>query len=334
MKRLQNKKINSQIVFVILVLTSIILLIINFIPTSITNTGLTTDFTVALSSDYSVYVNQSDPNMNYYGSYPTRLIGNSCETYLHFNLESLPQEPGDLYFSLYMYDFYGNGPVDYVEINIISIEESWNASELTWNNKPEHSEIINTVNISDIVQGPFIQYYNFQNTVDLTGFYDKSAFGEFNLCINITKNNENLNNTNVRLSPRLLWNYEIVILSYTNLISTFIIISMLIGTIYFLRKDIYRCHNCGARKVHTEIVCYACETSFERDLRIKRSDYQLVLIVLWIFVFIEGFYLILLASFPFIYLLYPFLFLFPIPWIILFYKIIKKRIKLYKKVKL
>ena len=79
MKKLRNKKIKSQIVFIILVLASIFLLIINFIPTSITNTGLTTDFTVALSSDYSVYVNQSDPNMNYYESYPNRLIGNSCE---------------------------------------------------------------------------------------------------------------------------------------------------------------------------------------------------------------------------------------------------------------
>ena len=338
MKKLRNKKIKSQIVFIILVLASIFLLIINFIPTSITNTGLTTDFTVALSSDYSVYVNQSDPNMNYYESYPNRLIGNSCETYLHFNLESLPQEPGDLYFSIYWYDFYDNGrvyrPVDYVEINIISIEDSWNASELTWNTKPEHGEIINTVNISDIVQGPFIKYYNFQNAVDLTGFYDKSALGEFDLCINITKNNEKLNNTNVNLSPRLLWNYEKVILSYINIISTSIIISMLMGTIYFFRKDIYVCSNCGAKKVHTEIVCPACDTAFERDLITKRSDYQLVLILLWIFIFFEGFYLLLASLSQFLYLLSILIFLFPIPWIILCYKILKKKIKLYKKVKL
>lgn len=341
MKEHQNKRMKTSIIFIVLILGSAFILIINFIPTFIIKAGLTAEFTDALDSDYSAYVNQSDPNMNYYDIYGSRLIGNSCETYLHFDLGLLPKEDGRLYFSIYYYDFFdymGVHPdyypfVDSVEINIILIEESWSSSNVTWNNKPEHGEIINTVNISDIVQGPFIEYYNLQNAVDLTGFFDMSVLGELSLCINITKDNEQLNNRTVYISPRLLWNYDRVILSYTNIISTSIIISMLIGIIYFFRKDIYRCPNCGARNVHNEITCYSCKTTFDGALRIKKSDYQLVLSLSWIFIFFEGFYLLIASLFQFIYILSILIFFFTIPWIILCYKMIKKRIRLYKKVK-
>jgi len=342
MKKLRNKNMKRQMLFIVLALFSTFLLVINFIPTFTINAGLTTEFTFGLSSEDIAYVNQSDPNMNYYNPYGWGLIGNSCEIYMYFDLERLPKENGQLYFTFFMYLFtdfiYPPDYIDYVEINIISIEESWNVSEITWNNKPNHGEIINTVNISDIDQeGPFIQYYNFQKAVDITNFYNISKPGELSFCINLTKNNEKLN-TSVYFTPRLLWNYEIVILSYTNIISTFIIISILIGTIYFLRKDIYRCPNCGAKKVHNEIKCYACETTFERALRIKRSDYQLVLNLLWVFIFFEVLYLIISTCFQIGYT-YILIFLIPILWIILnfiilYYRILKKKPRLYKKVKL
>ncbi|MFX1387667.1 MAG: hypothetical protein ACFE9M_10670 [Promethearchaeota archaeon] len=340
-KRL-NKMEKSQIVFIILVLASAFLLIINFIPVFIINAGLTTEFTEPLYFDYSAYVNQSAPNMNFADSQYSSVIGNSCETYLHFNLELLPERTGQLYFFIDFYDLYDfyhdvwvYTPVNYVEINIISIEESWNASEITWNNKPEHGEIINTINISDIVQGPFIEYYNLQKAVNLTEIYPIHELGEINLCINITKNNQQLNTTSVLLSPSLLWNYEKVILSYTNIISSSIISSMLIGTIYFFRKDIYTCSSCGAKKVHTEISCFKCEKTFEVDQITKRSDYQLILILVWTFIFFEVFYLIITVLTN--WLIYEQPILSPLPivlWLVIYYIIIRKKIKLYKKLKI
>ncbi|MFX1599254.1 MAG: hypothetical protein ACFFB6_01505 [Promethearchaeota archaeon] len=330
----------SQIVFIVLVLASAFLLIINFIPVFIINAGLTAEFTEPLYFEYSAYVNQSAPNMNFADSQYSSIIGNSCETYLHFNLELLPEQTGQLYFFIYSYDFYDfyhdtwvYTPVDYVEINIISIEESWNASELIWNNKPEHGEIIKTVNISDILQGWFIQHYNLQKAVNLTEIYPINELGEINLCINITKNNQQLNTTSVLLYPRLLWKYEKVILSYTNIISSSIIFSMLIGTIYFFRKDIYTCSSCGAKKVHTEISCFNCEKTFEVDQIIKRSDYQLILILIWTFIFFEVSYLTFTLVTWLIFELIILLYLLVILWIIVYFIIITKKIKLYKKLK-
>jgi hypothetical protein len=340
MKKNQGKNVKSQILFISLVLVSSFLLIINFIPIFNINAGLTTEFTGSFHSDYSIYVNQSDPDMNYYDDFGYfRFIGNSCETYLHYNFALLPLETEQLYFSLSSYDFYDNDwvwppPVEDVEINIISIEESWNVSEITWNNKPEHGEIINTANISNIYQGYVIERYDLQKAADITEFYINNKLQEISLCINITNNNEELNNTNIDLSPRLLWNYKKVILSYTNIISTSIIFSMLIGTIYFLRKDIYVCTNCGAKKVHADIACPACETLFERDLIIKRSDYHLIFIVLLIFTFFEGSFLIITFLVQFLYPYYIVAPIILIIWMILFYQLIKRKVKHYKEVNL
>jgi hypothetical protein len=334
MKKYQNKKVKSQIVFISLILVSTFLLIINFIPIFIINAGLTAEFTGGLSRDYSTYVNQSNPDMNYYFDSWSTAIGNSCETYVHFNLELLPKETEKLYFSIE--SFYSYDPlVEDVEINIILIEASWNASELTWNNKPQHEDIIDVVNASDIVQGFVTEYYNLQKAVDLTDIFKDDQLEEISLCINITENNEELN-ANVFFSGiHLLWNYKVIILSYTTILTSFLIFSMLIGTIYFLRKDIYTCTNCGAKKVHTDIVCPTCETVFKREQVMKRADYQLTFIVFWIFIFLEGSYLIITSL---IHILYPYsFFLTPfilIPWMILCYKLIKKRTKQYKEMKM
>ncbi|MFX1594146.1 MAG: hypothetical protein ACFFCL_15760, partial [Promethearchaeota archaeon] len=157
--------------------------------------------------------------------------------------------------------------------------------------------------------------------------------GEINLCINITKNNQQLNTTSVLLYPRLLWKYEKVILSYTNIISSSIIFSMLIGTIYFFRKDIYTCSSCGAKKVHTEISCFNCEKTFEVDQIIKRSDYQLILILIWTFIFFEVSYLTFTLVTWLIFELIILSYLLVILWIIVYFIIITKKIKLYKKLK-
>ncbi len=335
MKKQRNKKRKLQIFFIALVLVSTFLLIINFIPAFKINAGLTTEFTFGLSTDYAAYVNQSDPNKNY----PFRLIGNSCETYIHFDLEKLPKEDGHLYFSFFSYYFYEDGYyidpsyIDYVEINIISIEESWNVSELTWVNKPEHGEIINTVNISDITQdGPFIDYYNLQNAFDIKHFYNISEPGDLSFCINLTRNNEQFN-TSLYFNPRLLWNYDKLILSYTNIISTSIIISILAGIIYFMRKEVSVCKNCGTKGVHLEKVCPRCEKKFENDLITKRLDYQRVLILLWVFIFMTVSGLILTIMLELIYVLGTVVIFLLIPWFVLLYIIVKKRTKRFKKIK-
>ncbi|MHA2394619.1 MAG: DNRLRE domain-containing protein [Promethearchaeota archaeon] len=342
MKKRINKLEKSQIAFLVLVLASAFLLIINFLPTFRINAGLSTEFTEELSQDYSVYVNQSAPDKNFADSqYYSFVIGNSCETYLNFNLEFFPEETNQLFLYIKFYDLYDfyhdtwdHNPADDVEINIILIEESWNASELTWNNKPEHGEIIDTVNVSDILQGPFIDHYNLQKAVDLTELYKIDGLKEINLCINITKNNQQLNTTSVLLSPRLLGNFEKVILSYINIISTSIIITMLIGTIYYLRKNVSTCPSCGAKKVHTKTSCSKCENVFEKDQIIKRSDYQLILILVWAFTFFEVFYLLITTiDIWLIYELPIFSPILAVIWFIICVLIIRKKIKLYKKLK-
>ena len=103
MKKLRNKNMKRQMLFIVLALFSTFLLVINFIPTFTINAGLTTEFTFGLSYEDMAYVNQSDPNINY----PYSLVGNSCETYMYFDLERflerLPKENGQLYFTFFMY---------------------------------------------------------------------------------------------------------------------------------------------------------------------------------------------------------------------------------------
>jgi hypothetical protein len=339
MKKRLKKLEKSYYIFILLILASVFLLIINFIPVFRIDAGLTTEFTNRFDSEYSVYVNQTDPDKNYNDHYYYRIIGNSCETYIHYNLNSLPEETVRLYFTIGDYDFYnvewGHYPqVDDIEINIISIEENWNVSELTWNNKPKHGEIIKTVNISRITQGWVIDRYNLQKVVDISEILTNEELEDFSLCINITKNNENLN-CSVSIYSYLLWNYEIVVLSYTNIISTSIIFSLLAVTIFFFRKEIYTCPNCGLKKIHTEVICPKCDTVFNDSRISKRSDYQLILIFLWTFIFFEGLYLIILAIVNWLFYYQPILTpLLALIWIIIYYKIIKKKLKRYKEMKL
>jgi hypothetical protein len=338
MKKRLNKLEKSQYIFILLILASVFLLIINFIPVFRIDAGLITDFTGRINSNYSVYVNQSDPTMNYYGRYPSRLIGNSCETYMRYNLNLLPKEAEGLYFTIDDYDFYDlewpyPPPVEDVEINIILIEENWNVIEITWDNKPKHGEIHKTLNISTITQGWVLDRYNLQKTVDISEILNNEELEDFNLCINITKNNENLN-LNVDFYSYLLWNYKIVILSYTNIISTSILFSLLAVTIFFFRKEIYTCPNCGLKKVHTEEICPKCDNVLDNSRISKRSDYQLIVILLWTFIFFEGLYLIILAIVNYLFYLQPiFTPLLAVIWIIIYYIIIKKKLKLYKELK-
>ena len=189
------------------------------------------------------------------------------------------------------------------------------------------------VNISDINQGgPFINYYNFKNAFDITNFYNFSEPGELSFCINLTKNNEKLN-TSVYFTPRLLWNYDKLILSYTNIISTFIIISILAGIIYLMRKEISVCKNCGAKGVQFEKVCPSCEKNFENDLLTKRFDYQRVLILFWVFIFIAVSGLILTITLELFYGFGSIAIFLLIPWFVLLGIIIKKRIKRLKEIK-
>jgi len=338
MKKRLNKLEKSQYIFFILFIVSAFFLIINFIPIFVIDAGLTTEFTDSLYNEYSTYVNQSNPDMNYDDSFPSRLIGNSCETYIHYNLNLLPKETERLYFTISDYNFYNHDwiclpPVEDVEINIILIDENWSASELTWSNKPKHGEIIYTVNISSILQGWVIERYNLQKAVSITEILNNEEIEDFSLCINITKNNKKLN-CSVGIYSYLLWNYDKVILSYTNIISASVIFSMLIGTIGYLRKDISICTNCGAKKVHIEVICSKCDTIFDDDRLIKRSDYQLILILLWTFIFFEVLYLIIIALVNWLIYYRPFLsLLLPVIWTIIYYIIIKKKIKLYKNLK-
>jgi hypothetical protein len=336
MKKGLAKLKKSDYIFILLFSGSVFFLIINFIPEFVIDAGLTAEFGSSISRDYSTYVNQSDPNTNYYDYYYSECIGNCCETYIHFNLERLPKETEQLYFSVRNYIFVNYWdyppPVEDVEINIILIEESWNVSEITWNNKPKHGDIIKIVNISKIVQGNFIEKYDFLKAVEVTEIFKKNEI-TMNLCINLTENNEYLNTT-LDFSPILLWNYEKVILSYTNIISSSVIFLFLIGTILLLRKQIYTCPNCGTKKVHKEISCFYCETVFELDQLNKRSDYQLILILLWTFIFFEVLYLIIVSIVTWlIYYQLILSLLLGIIWMIIYYKVIKKKIELYKDLK-
>jgi hypothetical protein len=333
MKKKLAKLKKNQYIFMILFSASLFLLIINFIPVFVLNAGLTTEFRSSISRNYSTFVNQSDPDTNYYDYYYSECIGNSCETYIHFNLESLPKETEQLYFSVRNYffvNYWDPPPVEDIEINIILIEESWNVSEITWNNKPKHGDIIKIVNISKIVQGSFIERYDLLKAVEITEIFQKNDI-DLNLCVNITENNEYLNAT-LDFSPILLWNYNKVILSYTNIISSSMIFLLLIVTIYFLRKQIYKCPNCGTKRVHKEISCFYCDSVFELHQLNKRSDYQLILIFLWLFILFEGSYLIFVSTYT--WLFYTSLSsVFIIPWFILCFFILIKKMKLYKKLK-
>ena len=188
MKKPRILKEKGRILLVVILLFSVFLLIINFIPIFLINAGWSAEFTGDLSRDYSIYVNQSNPDMNYEDSWSS-VISKSCETYIHFNLESLPMETEQLYIFMWSYDFgvIYPPPVEDIEINIIFVDSNWNISEITWNNKPQHEYIIDTVNASDIIQSPFVEYYNLEKTVDLTNIFQDNELKEISFCFNITE---------------------------------------------------------------------------------------------------------------------------------------------------
>ncbi|UCC19795.1 MAG: DNRLRE domain-containing protein [Promethearchaeota archaeon] len=285
MKKLRNINGKGTILLIIILLISTCLLIINFIPIFVVNApGITTEFTGDLYSDRTAYVNQSNPDMNYFDLlYQKLFIGNSCETFIHFNLGILPKETERLYFTLYSSED--------VEINVILVDSYWNSSEITWNNKPNHEEIINTVNTSDIMQEGNPEYYNLEKTIDLTEIFKDNQLNEISFCINVTKNNIELDGTARLVAIKLLWNYEKLLLSYTTIISSVIIFSILIGTIIYLRKDIFSCPECDTKRKITERYCSSCGTSFEKKDIVKGSEYQLLLILIWVLVFFELFFI-------------------------------------------
>ena len=338
MKRQLNKNVRSKVIFVSLAVISSFLLVINFIPIFIANAGITTEFTGNLDIDREAYVNQSNPDMNYFDSlWGNAVIGNSCETFVHFNLELLPKETEKLYFFLngYSYESIFLPPIEDIEINLILIESNWNSSEITWNNKPRHEEIIDIVNASEISQGYHIEYYNLENAIDLTEIFKDNQLNEISLCINITENNAELNASVYFRGIQLIWNYEKVIISYTTIISSFIIFSMLIGSVYYLRKGVYSCPECETKRKLTERFCSSCGTNFKKDIIIRGSNYQLLLILLWIFALFEVGFLILTLLTNFFYTFAPFLMiLLFIPWVIFGSIQIIRKIKKYRKLRL
>ena len=337
MKKPPTENIRIKIIFISLAILTSFLLAINFIPIFVANAGITTKFTGNLDSDREAYVNQSNPDMNYFDSlWGNAVIGNSCETFVHFNLELLPEETEELYFII---ESYYLGPkywfsLEDVEMNLILVESNWSSIEITWNNKPKHGEIIDTVNASEIKQPFTIEYYDLEKTINLTKIFKKRQANEISFCINITENNKDLNDSVYLNRIQLIWNYEKLLISYTTIISSVIIFSLLIGTVYYLRKDLYYCPECNTRRSLTEKFCSSCGTNFKDDIMTKGSDYQIILIFLWIFALFEVGFLILILVINFFFLIGPYLItLLLVPWVILCFLQIRNKIKKYREIK-
>ncbi|MFW9901329.1 MAG: DNRLRE domain-containing protein [Candidatus Thorarchaeota archaeon] len=327
----ENRAKFSHVIFIIIAISSPFLLGINFIP-AFTGDGLRTSFLGSQYADNRTYVNQSNPDRHYY-DYEGIYIGNFSETYFHFNFDSLPTVSERLYFFLggYHYDYDCEHYLYDVEINIILIESTWNASEITWNNKPQHDDILYTGNASKIRQSFFIESYDLEKAVDLTDFLENQQYHEISLCINITDNNKNLKCPIRLYGFKFLWYYEKMILSYTTIITSIIIFSMLIGITYFLRRDIFYCENCNTKRKLTDKFCPSCNIKPDKDLMTKETDYLIILILLWTFILIEGTFLIIMIFRDWMYVYFPFLIpLLIIPWIILCFTQIKKKYKIYK----
>ncbi|MFX1569207.1 MAG: DNRLRE domain-containing protein [Promethearchaeota archaeon] len=321
----------SRVLFIIIAISSPFLLVINFIP-AFTGDGLRTSF---LGTQYTInttYVNQSNPDRNYYNN-DGLYIGNFSEIYIHFNFNSLPTVSERLYFFLsgYHYDYDCEPYINDVEINIILTESSWNASEITWNNKPQHDDILYTGYASEIRQSFFIERYDIEKAVDLTAFLENPQYQEISLCINITNNNKYLKCPITLYGYKFLWYYEKIILSYITIITSIIIFSMLIGIIYFLRKSIFYCESCNNKRKLTDQFCSSCNLKADKDLVKMETDYLIIFILLWTFILIEGTFLIVMIFRDWMYFYFPFLIpLIIIPWIILCIIQIKKKYNIYK----
>lgn len=335
MKKNPTENVRIKITFISITTLASFLVAINFIPIFVVNAGIITDFTGDLYLDREAYVNQSNPDMSYFDSlWGNAVIGNSCETFVHFNLNLLPEETEELYFIIERYDL---GPlywlsIEDVEINLILIESNWNLTEITWNNKPKHEEIINTVNASEIRQDYFIEYYDLEKAINLTEIFEESELTEINFCINITEYNEELNSSVYLYGIKLIWNYEKLLISYTTIFTSVIIFSMLIGTLFYLRKDIFSCPNCNTKRKVTEKFCFSCKKSIEKEIIIKSSDYQLILTILWVFAFFEVSFLILtVLSIFYDYFLPVIIFFILALWVIFSSIQILKKIQIYVK---
>jgi hypothetical protein len=269
-----------------LVIISAFLLIINFIPIFLINEGITTPFSDNISTDRQTFVNKSNPDFNYNIYEDEAFIGNSCETYIHYNLELLPEETEESFF------FISSISVLDIEINLILVGSNWSSSEITWNNKPKHEEIIDTVNASEIRQSPFREYYNFEETINLTRLIKNNHLTEISFCINITENNVELNDSVFLYGMQLMWKYEKLLLSYTTIITSIIISFMLIGTIIYNHRGVYSCPSCKSKSKVIDKICLSCRNKFKEDFLIKNADYQSSLIILWIFALFEGSFLI------------------------------------------
>ena len=299
MKGQENKNSKNKILFIILMVGSSFLLAINFIPLFVGDEGIYTDYVSDLNNDRITFVNKSSPDINF-GALPLdSVIGNCCETYIHYNLEKLPKNTKEMHFFLWDIEFSEYPPpVEDLEINLILVGSNWNVSDITWNNKPKHEEIIDTVNISQIRQSPFLEYYDLGKTLRLTDFLNEYQQNEISFCINITNNNFGLNVSAYLFGIHLIYVYDILLISYTTIISSAIIIVMLIGTVIYLKKNV------------------------------NSPDYQLITILLWIFIFIEIPFIQYMLLEEFFYEL-RISFLSLIPWMILGVIQITRKIKNY-----
>lgn len=309
MKKQHIKNLRSKVIFISLAIISSFLLIINFIPFFGGNVGITTKYTRDLYMDRVAYVNQSNPDMNYYGYlYRNSIVGNSCELFVHFNLQLLPKEKEELYFTIEGFHYYSYylSDIEDVEINLILVESNWNYSEINWNNKPKHEEIIETVNASKICNDFTVEYYDFEKTVDLIEFFEEGQLSEISFCINITENNAELKDFVYLRGIKLLYSYEQFLISYTTIISSTIIFIMLIGIIFYLRKGIYYCPNCNTKRNFTERMCSSCQKNFEDEMLRTNLYYQRLIILLWIFSFFEINFLLITVFTNIFYLILPF----------------------------
>lgn len=289
---MKKEKIN-QMIFVSLTIISIFLLVINFIPIFVVNEGITTRFSGNLWPNRAAFVNKSNPDFNYNFSVDWRLgiIDNSCETYINFNLDLLPEKAKELYFVIGSHDTSINypPPSGNIEVNLILVDSNWNTSGITWNNKPERIEILDTVNLSDIEQGPIIVKYNFEKTSNITELIGNN---DISLCINITENQIDLNDTIYLRNIQLIWRYMNLLISDTTIISSCIIFSILIGIVLYVRIKLSFCPNCKTIRKLNRKFCTSCKTNFGRNIIIQSGDYQLILVTLWIFALLEGSFLI------------------------------------------
>lgn len=331
MKEQKSKSVLTKIIFIIVGITSIFLLTINFIPIFIIDAGIESRFTDDIYSDSETYVNKSNPDMNY-ADYYELYIGNFSEIYIHFDLEKLPKRTEELYFFLNRFEFDYNveSAVDDIEINVILVESNWKTSEITWKNKPEHKEIIAIVNITDIIQSPFIVSYNFERAVNMTEILNDDDHNEISFCLNITENNDQLNASAYLDGFGLIWTYERIILSYTPIISTFIILSLLIVMLYIIRKNLFNCQDCGSKRILEDKFCRSCGSAFKENILIKSRDYQLILIILLVFIFLEVSFISILFSLK----TGPIMFFLALPillWVIFCFRQIKRKINKFKK---